>query len=490
MMLNVRSRKQLFIDERFIVDGRDVALAVNPPAKADPVNAQASTAPSIVEHEGVCYLYQGLNGATSVWTSVDGLDWTPRGQLVGADDSGGLSTAINSVFIDPKDVEHPFKGLYEFIRSAGPRPGQTGAATQAVQPGGLRLCRSRDGLDWEYLPQVAIPFLCDTQNQLLHDPWRDRYAAYVRAFPEVGGPYHYKRCVARVETPDLYAMPWPHRHNPANRKPAQHDFPYINDELEIVMGPDADDPPMTDLYNPCMHVYPEAQEAYLAFPAMYRCWGYGGGNLSAGRDHRGSYSNDGIFETQLAVSRDGVRFTRYRTPYLLAGMVRNTAGSDGDLDCGLMMMGIGMLRRGDQIWQYYFGARRTHEEKGEAEKAGRSGEGIFRTVQRLDGFVSVDAGQRGGEFTTPTLTFTGSRLVLNAACHGLGEIWVEIADAHGAPIPGYAQVDAVSVDRNGTAQEVWWKGGPDVSLLAGRPVRLRFVMRSAKLYAFQFVPGE
>ena len=181
-----------------------------------------------------------------------------------------------------------------------------------------------------------------------------------------------------------------------------------------------------------------------------------------------------------------MHFTRYRTPYLPLGLVRNTAGSEGDLDCGLVSMGIGMLRRGDEIWQYYFGGRRTHEEKAQAEKAGRAGEGIFRTVQRLDGFVSVDAGHRGGEFTTPPLVFAGERLRLNAACQGLGEIWVEIRDAAGVPIPGFTRADAVSIDRNGTAQEVWWKGGPDVSSLAGRPVRLRFAMRSAKLFAFGF----
>jgi hypothetical protein len=66
-------------------------------------------------------------------------------------------------------------------------------------------------------------------------PWCDSYAAYVRAFPEVGGPYHNKRCVARTETRDPYSMPWPHGENPANDDCGKHDFPYINDELEIVM---------------------------------------------------------------------------------------------------------------------------------------------------------------------------------------------------------------------------------------------------------------
>jgi hypothetical protein len=483
----IGSRKQLLCDDRFLAETREVTLVVNPPVKAGPVNVAATTAPCVVEHAGTCHLYQGLNGQTSLWTSHDGLDWKSHGQLAGIDDAGPMWTSINSVFIDPRDTAYPFKGLYERTPKRVGDAGTTKTHTPPV-PGGLFLCRSRDGVAWEYLPRVAIPFLCDTHNQMLYDPWRDRYAAYVRAFPELSGPYRYKRCVARVETADVLAMPWPHGHNPANTKSDKHDYPYINDELEIVMGPDADDPPMTDLYNPCVHVYPDAQEVYLAFPSMYRCWGHGGDAGSAGRDHRGTFFNDGLFETQLAVSRDGLHFTRYRTPYLPLGMVRNTAGTAGDLDCGLVMMGIGLLRRGDEIWQYYFGGRRTHEEKQQAETAGRSGEGIFRTVQRLDGFVSVDAGHRGGEFTTPPVVFAGDRLWLNAACHGLGEIWVEIRDEAGGPIPGFTRAEAVSIDRNGTAQEVWWKQGPDVAALAGRPVRLRFSMRSAKLFAFRFGP--
>jgi hypothetical protein len=35
-----------------------------------------------------------------------------------------------------------------------------------------------------------------------------------------------------------------------------------------------------------------------------------------------------------------------------------------------------------------------------------------------------------------------------------------------------------------------WNGRTDVSALAGKPIRLRIRMRSAKLYAFQFVDRE
>jgi hypothetical protein len=143
-MINIQSRKQLFIDERFIDDQRNVALVVNPPEKAGRINVDARTAPSIVEHNGTGYLYQGLNGPSSVCTSTDGIAWSSPKQIAGVDDTGPMWTSINSVFIDPKDDQYPFKGLYErtpkeLIQPDGKRN------HVAPVPGGLYLCRFRDG---------------------------------------------------------------------------------------------------------------------------------------------------------------------------------------------------------------------------------------------------------------------------------------------------------------------------------------------------------
>ena len=68
----------------------------------------------------------------------------------------------------------------------------------------------------------------------------------------------------------------------------------------------------------------------------------------------------------------------------------------------------------------------------------------------------------------------------------MGEAWVELQDAEGRAIPGFGLSEAVSVDRNGTAQEVWWNQGPDLSRLAGKPVHMRIKLRRADLFAFQF----
>ena len=180
----------------------------------------------------------------------------------------------------------------------------------------------------------------------------------------------------------------------------------------------------------------------------------------------------------MAVSRDGIVFSRPdRRPYVPLGLV-------GSSDGGQTFMGLGMIRKGDEIWQYYHGTKRLHGVK-DSHSADGDG-GVRRLVQRLDGFISADADYTGAEFTTPLLEFSGSHLQLNAACSAMGEIWVEIRDDRNVPVPGYAMEDSVSVERNQTAAPVAWRERKDVAELVGRPVRLHFRLRACKLYAFQF----
>lgn len=501
-VISIGSSRQLFIDKKFIQTSSNVELTVNPARKAGPIDIpfESNGMVSIIEFGGRYFLYTRIvdQRGMAVATSTDGIKWdVPPPRAFGTGRKLPLpGVDSGSVFIDPNDQEFPFKGIFD-IRQADPwglDPSKVGdvertvrGKTQASARGGLYLFQSPDGFRWELVPGLPVPLLCDTQNQVLFDPYLKRYVAYLRAFPTLGGPQHNKRCVARTEMADLNKMPWPFRLNPHNKPPGKHDFPYIHDEMPIVLGIDGDDPRQADLYNPAVHVYRWADHAYVAFPSLYRTWGYSGQNVSFGRDHRGKRSNDGLFETHLAVSRDGRHFTRYRVPYVDAGLIQDREGKAGDLDCGLIMLGIGLIRHGDEIWQYYAGTRRTHMSRDDGVKYGFHGGGIFRLVQRLDGFVSADVDYRGGELVTPPVEFQGNRMVVNAACHGLGEIRVEIQDAAGQPIPDYSLADAVWIDRNGTNQEVWWKKGPDVGKLAGNPVRIRFAMKSAKLFAFQFV---
>jgi hypothetical protein len=106
---------------------------------------------------------------------------------------------------------------------------------------------------------------------------------------------------------------------------------------------------------------------------------------------------------------------------------------------------------------------------------------------RTDGFVSVNAPYAGGELLTKPLRFTGNRLILNFATSAIGGIHVAIEDETGEPIPGFTRKECVEIIGNEIEREVAWKDGNALRALAGRPVRLRFLMRDADLFSFQFL---
>ena len=110
---------------------------------------------------------------------------------------------------------------------------------------------------------------------------------------------------------------------------------------------------------------------------------------------------------------------------------------------------------------------------------------LRRYALRTDGFASVRAGAAGGEFVTKPLTFAGTGLYLNFATSAAGSIRTEIQDAAGKAIPGFALEDSVEFVGNAIDRRAAWKAGADVGTLAGHPVRLRFVLNDADLYAIQ-----
>jgi len=111
---------------------------------------------------------------------------------------------------------------------------------------------------------------------------------------------------------------------------------------------------------------------------------------------------------------------------------------------------------------------------------------LRRFTLRIDGFVSVRAPLAGGETLTKPIVFQGKRLEINFSTSAAGSVRVEIQDAGGQPMPGFALADSAEIFGDELARVVTWKGGSDVSKLAGRPIRLRFVLKDADLYALQF----
>ncbi len=111
---------------------------------------------------------------------------------------------------------------------------------------------------------------------------------------------------------------------------------------------------------------------------------------------------------------------------------------------------------------------------------------LRRMVLRTDGFASVRAPAAGGEFVTRPLIFRGRELVLNYATSAAGSVRVEVQDADGKPLPGLTLADGPEIYGDEIERVVAWKGGSDLRRFAGRPVRLRFVLRDADVYALRF----
>jgi hypothetical protein len=63
---------------------------------------------------------------------------------------------------------------------------------------------------------------------------------------------------------------------------------------------------------------------------------------------------------------------------------------------------------------------------------------------------------------------------------------VELRDAAGKPLPGFALGDCDPIYGDEIARVVKWKSGSDVRALARRPIRLRFVMEDADLFSLRF----
>jgi hypothetical protein len=192
-------------------------------------------------------------------------------------------------------------------------------------------------------------------------------------------------------------------------------------------------------------------------------------------------TNDGL----LMTSRDGLHFHLWREAIIRPGlhpdrwMTRNNATALGVVET------VGTIEGTPPELSIY---------STEGYLGGPDGKGaacrLRRYTFRMDGFVSIQAPPRGGEFVTRAMVFSGRELVLNFSTSGAGHVRVEVQDASGQPVPGFALSDSPIVYGDSIEYVMRWKAkgdySTDLSALAGTPVRLRFVMQEADLYSFRF----
>jgi hypothetical protein len=112
---------------------------------------------------------------------------------------------------------------------------------------------------------------------------------------------------------------------------------------------------------------------------------------------------------------------------------------------------------------------------------------LTRYTLRVDGFTSLYAPYAGGEMITRPLRFSGRQLELNYATSAAGSIRIELQKPDGTPIPGFTAEDCREIIGDRIDRIVAWKGGTDISALAGQPVRLRFRMKDAEVFSLRTI---
>ena len=194
---------------------------------------------------------------------------------------------------------------------------------------------------------------------------------------------------------------------------------------------------------------------------------------------------------QLAASRDGRHWYRVNPREAFIPLGSETSSWDPDFTIAGRP---GPVLIGDELWFYYLGHTQRDEQPFDQD--------VGLAKLRRDGFVSLNAGDEAGELITRPMTFSGSRLYVNAQVEKGGYIKVAVCSRSGAqmippgrterasrpasgePIDGFTFNDAVAVTGDATKIPVRWNGANEFRLSSGDHVRLKFRLKNAKMFSF------
>lgn len=326
--------------------------------------------------------------------------------------------------------------------------------------GGLYALKSGDGVRFTLMSKEPIitEGAFDSQNLVFWDPLRAEYREYHRGFKDG------VRDIMTAASKDILRFPKPQwlDHSGAG---AEH------------------------LYTNQIQPYYRAPHIFLGFPMRYSDRGWSEPTFDLpGLDERLTRAKShprygtAVTDAVLISSRDGLKFHRWGEAFIRPGPRERHSWVYGD---------------NFVFWGMFETKSSVEDAPNEISLLATESywEGTYTTVRRytlrIDGFASARAPLAGGELVTKPVRFEGGNLALNVATSGAGGVQVEIQDLDGKPVPGYALADCPAIFCDRLQKIVRWKGrGGDVRELSGKPVRLRFALKDADLYSFQFLPYQ
>ncbi len=484
----------LFLDDTFILASRNLARSLHPFQKRSaPLSFLMSndlmksiTVKSIVpapdghgffayclgsyKDKSLFLLFRTMDGI--VFNPID-IDQIPSKTIWDDLPSNERPDHNNVLNLNFNNFGEKFSAYYStFFKVKESYPYRAIIITTKPRPRKAMIIQSLDGISWEPMPHQFLRTVPYETNKPTYDPFHDRYLGYLRLWDPHNGPVSRWRKVIFSQafvTPD--SIIWT--------------------EDELILSADEGDGPSTDIYY--MQVTGYAGQ-YIGIPTMY---------------HRPSaldVGSVGKLDCELAYSHDGRNWNR-----ICQGQHTLPTGTAGSWDAGMVGISTNPVIFNDSLYYYYWGTTRTHDEPAGPDYHVDAGLASLR----VDGFVSMDAGDEPGTLVTTPFWPTGKYLYINADATE-GEIRVEV-------LQDYYYVELRKIEKNPEqvkglfraencipfvgdeiAHRVEWINGENFvddfpgdwnrflpeqkkkRSFSKRAVALKFYIKNAKLYSFWF----
>ncbi|KAA3610698.1 MAG: hypothetical protein DWQ05_21915 [Calditrichaeota bacterium] len=457
-ILQLESKRELFVDSYLInkLNG-GAKLNLHSPRDEGPViqfdreweGAFCGYVTIINDGEQFKAFYRGIPTAgrdgrsgevTCYAESVDGIHWTKPNlglfEFAGAKEN-------NIILADAAPVTHNFSPFLDT------RPGveldKRYKALGGTKESGLIAYTSPDGVHWKKMLEKAVftQGAFDSQNVAFWSAAENCYVLYFRTWS--GGDFQNYRTVSRTTSTDFLTWSTP--------QPMQFG-----------------DTPMEHLYTNQTHAYFRAPHIYVAIAARFMPRRQ---VLTAAQakalDVNPKYfkdCSDAIFMT----SRSGPNYDRtFMEAFIRPGIGLSNWVSRTNYPA------LNVVQTGPEEMSVYVN-----------QDYAQPTAHLRRYSMRLDGFASLNAPYSGGEMITQPFTFKGGSLFLNFATSAAGGIRIEILDAAGEPISGFELAKSQEIIGNEIERAVYWNASSDLSDLAGKVIRLRFVLKDADVFSLQF----
>jgi hypothetical protein len=416
------AKKQLFLDDYIIESATNVARVIHPARKysGNPVLWDATVYGTVLHDEGRYRMWYQSSLGVHYAESQDGITWTKP--LLDIVTVGGQKT--NAVILSPSKAKEGVVSREQFpyfaeLFGVEKDPRDKDAARRykmgfldvdRVYHGphedpfhkgsrrGFAVATSPDGIHWKVFDNWATDAICDGGSHFMFDERSNRYVLYGRTkliAPEVARAWGLNGLPALPMSPEWHEFVKKTVWGRAVARVESPDFLHWNItepvKAPVVMTADVEEqPPGSEIY--ALMVFPY-ESVYIG---LIKVW------------HR--TPEGGPLDIDLAVSHDGVRFTRVgdRSPFIPVGEV-------GEWDrFNNSVSNNSPIAVGDEL-RFYYSGRTVRHAPYDGKDTSPLGNGVgFATIPR-DRFVSLAASFDGGRIITKPV-----RLALDRGDQELG----------------------------------------------------------------------